>query len=156
MRSDYHLPMATEPSLPRVLALDVGRARIGLAITAPRGDQALAHGVIERHGTRTDLGRLVALARQLQVARWVVGVPPPADPGASDSRGLVLRFVDALRAAQPLPVELVDKADSTVQAHDELRALGMRAARRNTVVDAHAAKIILDRWLAGRPQVSPP
>ncbi|MBM4342673.1 MAG: Holliday junction resolvase RuvX [Deltaproteobacteria bacterium] len=140
--------MVADPPHGRVLALDVGRARIGLAVTAPRGDQALPHGVLERRGTRADLARLVALADALQVARWVVGLPPPADPGALDSRGLVARFVEALRAAQPLPVDVVDEAESTVQAHDELRALGMRAARRKTVVDAHAAKIILDRWLA--------
>lgn len=142
--------MATEQAPGRVIALDIGRARIGLAVTAPRGDQALAHSVLQRQGTRVDLQRLVAMAAQLQVARWVVGLPPAADAGAADSRGLILRFVDALRTAQALPVDVIDEAESTVQAHDELRALGMRAARRRTVIDAHAAKIILDRWLAAR------
>lgn len=131
-------------------ALDVGRARIGVAVTDPRGEQALAHSVIERKGTRVDIARLLPLLERLQIALVVVGLPPeqPNRPGTAH---LAKQFAQALANTQPRPVVLVDEADTTVQANAELQLLGARAAKRRQDIDRHAAKIILDRWLAGEP-----
>lgn len=144
----------TAPRTGRAVALDVGRARIGVAVTSPRGDQALAHAVLQRQGTRLDIARLLTIARETQAACWVVGLPPDDGSGQGPSARLARQFATALADAQPLPVVLVDEADTTVEAHDALRALGMRAARRRREVDKHAAKQILDRWLAGAAAVA--
>lgn len=137
---------------PRAVALDVGRARIGVAATSERGDQALAVAVVERKGTRADIAALLPMFSKQLAEVVVVGLPPAQDDPQAGTRGLVLRFADALRQAQPLPVELVDESDTTVQAHAELRLLGLRAAKRRGQVDAVAAKLILDRWLAQPPR----
>lgn len=130
------------------LALDVGRARIGLALTDARVEVAQAWQVLERRGTRLDLQQLLALAARQGVRVWVVGWPP-RDGQDDRSARLAADFAQALADAQPLAVWLVDEADSTAEAHQDLRQLGMRAARRRREVDKHAAKVILDRWLAG-------
>lgn len=140
------MPTPIAPVL-HAVALDVGRARIGLAVTSPRGDQALPHSVLQRKGTRQDIASLQIVFAQLRPDVIVVGLPPAQLGDTEGSRGLTLRFADALRHSQPRPVVLVDEADTTVLAGQELRQLGMRAARRRTVIDAHAAKVILDRWL---------
>jgi len=133
----------------KVAALDVGRARIGTAITSDRGDQALAHAVRARVGTARDVAAIVSWFHAEGVEAAVVGAPPAQ--GGADSHRLCRAFAAALAAAWPGPVALVDEADSTALADAELRAHGARAARRRRDVDRHAAKVILDRWLAGAP-----
>jgi putative Holliday junction resolvase len=145
--------MAAERCTGRVVALDVGRARIGVAVSDVATGMALPHAVLERQGTRVDLTRLQQLFAPLRPDVLVVGLPPqdddaPQGQGAA-SAGLCRRFAQALAAAVPLPVWLVDEADTTTEAHNELRALGMRAARRRREVDKVAAARILDRFLAG-------
>lgn len=134
--------LATAP----VLGIDLGRARLGLALV--REGVALPLAVWSRKGTRQDLARLLPELDRLGVAQVIVGLPP--DQGAGDgSHGLARRFAEVLAAAQSRPVLLVDEAETTVVAHAELRALGYRAAKRRELVDQHAAKAILQRWLAG-------
>ncbi len=141
-------PAAAPPRHLKALALDVGRARIGLAVTDDRAEMAMAWQVLERRGTRLDLQALLPMLAQQQVAVVVVGLPPQLGDEEKSAQ-LAKGFAQALANAQPLAVWLVDEADSTAQAHQDLRLLGLRAARRRREVDKHAAKVILDRWLAG-------
>jgi putative Holliday junction resolvase len=130
------------------LGIDLGRVRMGLAVA--REGVALPLAVWPRKGTRLDLARLLPELARLRVDRVVVGLPPDQGDGAG-SHGLARRFAEALAAAQERPVLLVDEADTSVEAHAELRVLGLRAARRREVIDQQAAKVILARWLAGAP-----
>lgn len=139
---------ASPPRNAKAMALDVGRARIGLAVTDDRAEMAMAWQVLERRGTRLDLQVLLPMFAQQQLAVLVVGLPPQLGDDEKSAH-LAKGFAQALANAQPLPVWLVDEADSTAEAHQDLRLLGHRAARRRREVDKHAAKVILDRWLAG-------
>jgi putative Holliday junction resolvase len=131
-------------------ALDVGRARIGLAHTDPRAEVALPADVLNRQGTRLDLGRLVPWLQRLQMQVCVVGLPPQQDGDDSGSSRLCRQFAEKLAQAWPEgEVWLVDESDTTAEAHAELRLLGQSAAKRRRDVDRYAAKQILDRWLAG-------
>lgn len=132
------------------LAIDLGRARMGLAVTDSRAEMALPHSVVERKGTRLDLQGLLPLLDRLGVQVVVVGLPPESPDGAGTHR-LARNFAQALADSQPRPVVLVDEADTTTEAHADLRLLGMRSARRRAEVDKHAAARILDRWLGGAP-----
>jgi len=115
---------------------------------------ALPHSVVERKGTRVDIAKLLPLLDKLQIDVLVVGLPPPSDDGKG-SQHLCRQFARALLVAQPRPVWLVDEAGTTVQAHDEMRLLGLKAARRRIDVDKIAAARILDRWLAGELAEAP-
>ncbi len=136
---------------PRALALDVGRVRIGLAATDARGEVAQPHSVLVRRGTKPDVAAIVRLCQQLEIGVVVVGLPPQQGGVDAGSHGLCTRFAHALASAVAVPVGLIDEADTTAQASDELRLLGLRAARRRRDIDKHAAKVMLDRFLAGEP-----
>jgi putative Holliday junction resolvase len=145
------LEMAKERVQCGAAALDVGRARIGLALSRPGDGFAKPDKVLDRRGTRHDLAALLAWLAPLAVPVAVVGLPPAQDDGDDRSARLCREFARALAAAWPGEVWLIDEADTTALAHAELRLLGMRAARRRREVDRHAAARILDRWLAGGP-----
>ena len=132
------------------LAIDLGRARMGLAVSATGTPLALPHSVAARLGTRRDLAQLLPLCDRLQVQALVVGLPMEQPTDASSAR-LCRQFAVALAAAQARPVWLVDEADTTTVAHDALRMLGMKAAKRRTQVDKFAAAEILQRFLDGAP-----
>ena len=130
------------------LAIDLGRARMGLAVSEAGTPLALPHSVVERLGTRRDIAQLLPLCDRLKVAAIVVGLPMEQETDASSAR-LCRQFAAALVAAQARPVWLVDEADTTTVAHAELRMLGMKAAKRRTQVDKFAAAVILQRFLDG-------
>jgi len=129
-------------------SLDVGRARIGVAITDPEVEVALPLDVVHRKGTRKDIAAIERLIERKNVGVYIVGLPIATD-GADDMNRLARNFAQALADKQPRPVFLVDEAQTTAEAHDELRLLGLRNARRRKVVDKVAAARILDRWLRG-------
>ncbi len=130
------------------LAIDLGRARMGLAVSEAGKPLALPHSVVARLGTRRDIAQLLPLCDRLKVQALVVGLPMEQDAEAGSAR-LCRQFAVALAAAQARPVWLVDEADTTTVAHAELRMLGMKAAKRRTQVDKFAAAVILQRFLEG-------
>jgi len=141
--------MTPHPAPPgRIAAVDLGRARLGLAWTDSHQEMALPHSVITRQGTRRDILKLLEIFDRGGVASLVLGLPPESPDGLGTAH-LARQFAQALADAWPHPVWLVDEADTTVEAHAEMRALGMRAARRRREVDAMAAARILDRFLGG-------
>ena len=144
-------PAATTPRRRQhLLAVDVGRVRIGLATATP-GEAAQPLEVLTRKGTRKDGAHIVAQLDRLGANAVVVGLPPQGDTPGQCSARLARRFAEALAAMQPRPVLLVDEAGTSVEAEQELRALGLRAARRKRAVDMVAAARILARYLAGEP-----
>lgn len=130
------------------LAIDLGRARMGLAVSEAGTPMALPHSVVSRLGTRRDILQLLPLCDRLKVDALVVGLPMEQAPDAGSAR-LCRQFALALALAQARPVWLVDEADTTTVAHAELRQLGMKAAKRRTQVDKFAAAVILQRFLDG-------
>jgi putative transcription antitermination factor YqgF len=113
-----------------------------------RAEVATGVCVVQRKGTRSDIATLLPIFAQHQAQLLVVGLPFGCE-GDDDSARLCRAFAVALAAAQARPVWLIDEADTTAQADAELRLLGGKAARRRRDIDMHAAKQILDRWLAG-------
>ena len=130
------------------LAIDLGRARMGLAVSEAGTPMALPHSVVPRLGTRRDILQLLPLCDRLRTEALVVGLPMEQAPDTGSAR-LCRQFAAALALAQPRPVWLVDEADTTSVAHAELRLLGMKAAKRRTQVDKFAAAVILQRFLDG-------
>ncbi len=128
----------------KVLALDYGSARTGVAVSDPTGTVARPLGVVEAASTEQGIARLVELAREEEVERVVVGLPVTL----RGERGLQAqetdRFVALLREALDLPIESFDERFTTKLARQT--GLG-RAERPSVPEDAVAAAHLLASYL---------
>ncbi len=147
----------TSPSPLRILALDVGKRRIGLAATDATGTLVLPLQVLRRTNLTADLDLLLAVIDERRVKLLLLGMPRRED-GSDGPMGREGRFLARkLMAARPsLRLATHDEAYSTVEAEQRLRERGMNARDQRRVIDAMAAVVILEDWLAaGGPEKLP-
>ncbi len=123
----------------KVLALDYGSARTGVAVSDPTGTLARPVGVVERAATGPGLARLAELIRAEHAERVVVGLPLTLRGERGEQARETERFVAALRAAVDVPVESFDERFTT--------ALAARTPAR-AAEDARAAAHLLSGYLA--------
>jgi putative Holliday junction resolvase len=134
----------------RVLGVDLGERRIGVAVSDPTGTLASPHTVVERSGeVAEDHRRLVAIAQELGAERIVVGLPLSLDGSIGPAARAVLDEVEQLAATTDLPVETYDERLTTVTAERTLRDRGVKGRDRRKVVDKVAAAVLLQSWLDG-------
>ena len=122
----------------RVLALDYGSARCGVAVSDPSGTLATPLDAVLRPGTRKGLQRIGELVRELGAERVVVGLPRSLSGGDSAQTRETRAFADRLRAAVDVPVELYDERFTTSLAQQ---------AGGSASLDSRAAAVLLDEWL---------
>lgn len=131
----------------RVLAVDPGSKRVGLALSDPLGITANPLPSLPAEPAATLADRLAAAAREHAAERVVIGLPRRMDgsdgPEAAAARGLAA----AVRRASRLPVSLVDERLTSVAAERALIAQGVRRARRRELSDQVAATLILRSYL---------
>lgn len=131
----------------RVLAIDYGDSRIGLAVSDPLGIIASPVGTIKSVGMKGDIDALAAKAKELGVQKIIIGLPMNMD-GSEGVRAEISRKLAAvLSKVSGLSVELVDERLSTVSAERVLDEAGMRWDKRKKVVDTMSAQIILGTYL---------
>jgi len=134
----------------RYLGLDLGRARIGLALADDVLRTARPLRALEHRSERDDLAAIASVAAEYEVQLAVVGLPFNMDgsegPAARHARAFAARLGDALG----VPVELFDERLSTFEAESRLRDQGFSARDRRQRVDAEAAAVILQGWLDRR------
>jgi putative Holliday junction resolvase len=141
---------------PRILALDIGDKRIGLAITDPLGLTAQPLFTLHRTNLRSDLKAIARFVRQHHVEVLLVGNPLHADGSPSPQSLKALAFADALRNAHPaLTHHLLDERLTTHDAHALLDAskLGPRSSHqdrlaRQHLIDQVAATLLLQSFLS--------
>ena len=134
-----------DPSGP-VLALDLGDARIGVAISDEARRLAVPVGTI-RTGAPDDVKAIAAMVREREVTLVVIGHPLLLSGEAGERAHLAERFADALGGFLEVPVILHDERLSTVEAERALRAAGTSGPDRRRSVDASAAAVILQSYL---------
>jgi len=134
----------------RVLGLDVGRRRIGLAISDPLGITAQGLSTLERRNRRLDLEELRRLLEKYQVEEIVVGNPLKMSGQSGTQAEQMANFADQLRRTFSLPVHLWDERLSTAEAHRLLDETEIRDSRRKEVIDKMAAVLILQSFLDAR------
>ncbi|MDR7550371.1 MAG: Holliday junction resolvase RuvX [Armatimonadota bacterium] len=139
----------------RVLAIDPGERRWGLAVSDPTGRIALPLEVYERVGWREDVAYLRAVIARYGAGELVVGRPLTARGGAGVQAGRAARLAARLREALRLPVTEVDERFSTAAAERTLRAGGVRSRQRRARRDAIAAALILQPYLDRRGAAAP-
>ena len=135
----------------RVIGIDLGTRRIGVAVTDGLGLTAQPHATIARHGGQRDLDEIAAVVRAFDAERVVLGLPLSPEGEVGRAARSAETFAGRLRAALGIPVELVDESFSTVEAEEVLLRADLSRKRRKQVVDRLAAAVILQRWLDRRP-----
>ena len=131
----------------RVLAVDPGSKRIGLALSDPTGTIAQPLVTIPAEPRETLPTRLATLARENEATRIVVGLPRRLD-GSHGPEAVAARELAAeLRRAARLPVELVDERLTTVAAERSLLEGGMHRQKRRANIDRVAAALLLQTHL---------
>ncbi|MFO7265106.1 MAG: Holliday junction resolvase RuvX [Limnochordales bacterium] len=138
----------------RILALDVGRRRIGVAVSDELGLTAQAATVLENTGEEDVFAALRALVEQYDPERIVVGLPRRTDGSLGPEAQYVLTLGRRLADAVGVPVEYWDERFSTAEAERMLIEAGLRRSRRRRVVDRVAAGIILQGYLDSRRRES--
>ena len=131
----------------RVLGLDVGERRIGVALSDPLGLTAQRLTVIERSGDRAAVDAVCALIAKHQVAAVVVGLPLTMRGTHGPQAQRVTSFAQALRRQTPVPVQMVDERLTTVQGERTLLATDTSRRRRKQLIDQVAAQLILQQYL---------
>jgi putative holliday junction resolvase len=132
----------------RVLALDVGSRRLGVAVSDPTGTVASPLVTLPRRAPAADAAALARLAAEHDATTLVVGLPRSLGGGEGPAARAVRAYVDQLSAHLPgLRVELVDERLSTAAAERALIAGGVRRADRRAAVDQVAASLFLQVWL---------
>jgi len=131
----------------RVIALDVGERRIGVAVSDPLGIVARTLGVVERVSDAQAIEEIVRLVREHEVGRVLVGHPRSLRGELGPQARQVETFAALLEEALDVPVELWDERLSTVTAERILSERGIRAREQKEHIDAVAAAVILQDYL---------
>ena len=151
-------PYTWRVSLQRILALDVGNRRIGVALSDALGYTAQPLLTIYRGTLNADLKSIARLIRRYDVATVLIGLPVHASGEASPQSSKTEIFAEALRAhlaehlTTPPDLQLLDERHTTAEAHGLLNRSGHRFTSedrktRSKVIDQVAATLILDAWL---------
>lgn len=141
----------------RILGLDLGDKRIGVALSDPLGWTAQGLSVLRSTGVRGDIRKIKELVTQHEVSKVVVGLPLNMDGSAGPRAEKARVFARRLGQVLELPVELWDERLTTVEAERLLIQADMRRAGRRQVIDKMAAVLILQNYLdaadSGKQQV---
>jgi putative Holliday junction resolvase len=141
----------------RLLGLDVGDVKIGVAVCDSLEFAAFPVGLVRRVGSlKRDVAAIAALAAEQEAEGIVIGLPLSLNgevgPQAQKTQG----FAKALANVLPLPVLLWDESLSSVEAEELLIAQGVSRAKRRDRIDQTAAALILESYLAHRRETNAP
>ena len=138
------------PDESKLIALDLGERRIGLAVSGP-GGMALPAGHIVRSKLAQDVQQVIASAQERQAQGIIVGIPYTLQGETGDSAKLARGFIRALRRALgddgSLAIYEMDERFTSVEAEGLLRESGVQPSRDRASVDETAAVLILQRFL---------
>ena len=134
-----------------IAAIDLGRRRIGVAVTDAGNAGAYPLGAIERSSFKRDVEAIAAMLRGREVTVVVVGLPFNMDgsegPAVRSARHYAERLADALS----VKVEMFDERLTSFEAEERLRGMLIGRKSKKQAIDAIAAAVILEGWLASRP-----
>jgi len=145
--------MTDEPraaSAGRVVAIDGGEARLGVAVSDPTRTLATPHTTLHDKDKGRQIQRVAALVRELEATLVLVGLPLHLDGNESPSSTIARKFAAKLATVLvPIPVELVDERLTSVEAQELLDARPKRKTARDEL-DRAAAAVLLQGWLDGQ------
>lgn len=131
----------------RVLGLDVGARRIGLAVTDPLGITAQGLETLQRKNKKRDFAYLDQVIRKYEVKEIVVGLPLRMSGAEGAQAEKIQVFAEQLRQHFHLPVQLWDERLTSAEANRLLRTTELSIEKRGKAVDRMAAVLILQGWM---------
>lgn len=143
--------MDSQSNVPsRVLGLDVGSKRIGVAISDPLGITAQGLDTVLRRNKRLDFDKLAKVIQQYAVSEIVIGYPLRLSGAEGAQSEKMQRFAEDLRKQFGLTVHLWDERLTSSQANRILREADLSIKKRAGAVDRMAAVLILQSWMEAR------
>jgi len=141
----------------RILGIDLGERRIGLAVSDEEGRIAFPAGSLVRKGRKSDFAALCALVAERGIGRAVVGLPLHMSGRAGPEAEAAQRFAAELAAAAGIPVDTLDERWTSIAAERSLAEGRRRTVERRGkgVVDAVAATLLLSTYLERRARAEP-
>ncbi|MGZ4694311.1 MAG: Holliday junction resolvase RuvX [Acidimicrobiales bacterium] len=137
----------------RVIGIDLGSKRIGVAVSDSGGVLASPYEVVIRSGDeQRDHRRLLEIAEEVEAERIVVGLPLSLDGTMGPTAVAYAAEAERLGATTALPVETYDERLTTVTADRSLMERNMKADARRRIIDKVAAAVMLQAWLDGQPR----
>ncbi|MDE2216061.1 MAG: Holliday junction resolvase RuvX [Planctomycetota bacterium] len=131
----------------RIIGIDYGEKRIGIAISDPLGITAQGLPTIERTNIQEDMQKILNIIREKEVGEIVVGLPKHMNNSLGEKAQEVLAFVDLLKKHSNLPVSTIDERLSTVRAQRAMLEGNLSRKKRKDRVDMIAAQLILQDYL---------
>lgn len=131
----------------RIMGLDYGDRRIGVALSDVFGWTAQGLEVIERRREGIEMERIAALVKEHEVDEIVIGLPKNMNGSVGPRGEICMEFAQRLRDSLSLPVHLWDERLSTVSAERTLLEADVSRKKRKQVVDKMAASLILQNYL---------
>ena len=131
----------------RIMGIDYGEKRIGVAISDPLGITAQGLPTIERTNIQEDIQKILNIIREKEVNEIVVGLPKHMNNMLGEKAQAVLAFVDLIKKHVNIPVNTIDERLSTLRAHKAMLEGDLSRKKRKDRVDMIAAQLILQGYL---------
>jgi putative holliday junction resolvase len=150
--SQYNRRVHAERPSPtgRILGLDVGSRRIGIAVSDPLGITAQGLETLQRRNKRHDFEHLRRVIEEYGVKEIVVGLPLRMSGAEGTQADKMQTFAEDLRKRFQLPVHLWDERLTSAEANRLLRETDLSIEKRGKAVDRMAAALILQGWMENR------
>jgi putative Holliday junction resolvase len=134
----------------RILAIDYGSKRIGLALSDPTGTLARPLPFLPAKADAPLARELAALAKKEEAHLILLGLPRHMNGSLGEAAAQVQAFAALLGQATPVPIQLIDERLSTVQAGRQLQEAGKNARQQRGKIDSEAAAVLLQGYLDSR------
>ena len=131
----------------RILALDFGEKRIGVAVSDGLNITAQSVGVIERKGIKNDIKKIQGLAQEYKAEKLIVGLPLNMNGTEGKSANLAIDFANELKKEIGINVEMVDERLTTAQGERMFLDADLSRKKRKKNIDKIAAQLILQNYL---------
>ncbi len=138
--------------MPRILALDLGEKRIGVAVSDALNIIAQSVGTIERRGMKADLKKIQGMVLEYGADKLIVGLPLNMNGTEGKSAGLAIDFVNELKKEISIEVEMMDERLTTAQGERIFLEADMSRKKRRKNLDKIAAQLILQSYLDSHVQ----
>ncbi len=138
----------------KIMSLDIGTKRIGIAVSDEMGITANGIETLKRSETKKDILKIKDIASELKVEKLVIGIPYNTDGSISKNGQMIKKFSEKLEKELSLPVVYINETFTTMDAESYLLEANMSRKKRKKVIDKLSAVIMLQEYLEQNRQHS--